>query len=229
MGVGVMILGDSGAGKSYSLRNFNAEDIGIINVAEKPLPFKNKFSVINTHDYNKVIGAIIKANKPVVVVDDAGYLMQFENMERMRETGYNKYTEMANHFYQVLESVKQTDPNTVVYIMAHPQVENGKTSMKTIGKMLDEKLVIEGMFTTVLGAVKDDEGYHFITNTTEAGLPFKSSPGMFDTDKVDNDLRAVDERVRDFFDLAPLAPTTKSNSKPKDEKPVIIKGADDVD
>lgn len=213
MGVGVLILGESGTGKSTSLRNFNEGEIGVLNVAEKPLPFKKRLTLCNTSDYKMIKDTIKQSNLRAYAVDDAGYLLQFENFNRSSERGFDKFTEMAVHFKGLLDAVREADANTITYIMAHPQIgDNGKIQMKTIGKMLDNQLSIEGLFTVVLVSEKDEEGYHFITNG-DVNSPAKSPMGMFDEAKIDNDLKLVDTTIREYWGLSPLS------DKPQTPKP----------
>ena len=105
MGIPVLILGESGSGKSASLRNFEPNDVSVINVAGKPLPFRKKLPVANTADYGKIMGAIKNSAKKAFVIDDSQYLMCFEAFSKAKETGYGKYTDMALHFYNLVQFV----------------------------------------------------------------------------------------------------------------------------
>lgn len=218
MGIGVLVLGESGTGKSTSLRNFETGEIGVLNVAEKPLPFKKRLNVCNTSDYQMISSTISASNMRAYAVDDAGYLLQFENFNRSKERGFDKFTEMAVHFKSLLDTIRKSDPDTITYILAHPQFsDDGKMKMKTIGKMLDNQLTIEGLFTIVLVAEKDDQGYWFVTNG-DINSPAKSPYGMFKEERIPNDLKEVDTTIRDFWGLKPLnqkakTPITKEEKK----------------
>lgn len=208
MGVGVLILGHSGAGKSTSLRNFKKGEIGILNVAGKPLPFRRTGDapdVVNTRMYGTIMGALQKNSLNAYCIDDANYLMTFENFKRVNERGYEKFTDMAYKFEQLLEAINYTDEDTIVYVMMHVDEDaaTGRVKPKTIGKMLDEKLGVEGMFPIVLLAQGGEDGYVLVTNG-EPNTPVKSPMGMFEQRVIANDLKAVDTTVRDYFGMAPL-------------------------
>lgn len=204
MGVGVLVLGYSGSGKSTSLRNFKQDEIGVLNVARKPLPFRHKLATIQGPDYQAIQTLIKSPDYRAYVIDDANYLMAFESFRAVNVKGYEKFTQMAANFEQLLETVNATDPDTIVYVMMHPEMdEAGRLKPKTIGKMLDNQLTIEGMFPIVLRAYKDDEGYHFATQS-QGDDPAKSPMGMFADEVIDNDLKAVDQAIREYWELKPL-------------------------
>ena len=204
MGISVLVLGYSGAGKSTSLRNFKKGEVGIFNVASKPLPFRGDLPKADGAGY-QVIKDTLKSNGlNAYVIDDANYLMAFSNFARARETGYAKFTDMAVDFEQLLEAANNTNPDTIVYFLMHPDTdENGRLKAKTIGKMLDNQLTVEGMFPIVLLAFQDDSGYHFQV-AGDPQSPVKAPMGMFDTPTIGNDLKAVDTTIREYYGLAPL-------------------------
>ena len=205
MGVSVLILGPSGSGKSTSLLNFNEGEIGIFNVAGKPLPFRKKLSKVDKCTYQQ-IHASLNANKlNAYVIDDANYLMAFQNFAMARQSGYGKFTDMAVNFEQLLEAANATNDDTIVYFFMHPDYdEAGRMKAKTIGKMLDNQLCIEGMFPIVLLADCDDSGYHFITKS-DGTTPVKAPMGMFEDGKIPNDLKLVDDVIREYWGMAPIA------------------------
>lgn len=204
MGVACLILGHSGSGKSTSLRNFNEGEIGIFNVAGKPLPFRKKLTKLDKAAYNQIHSSLAKNALRAYVVDDANYLMAFQNFRLAKQTGYSKFTDMAVNFEQLLEAANGTNDDTIVYFMMHPDYdESGRMKAKTIGKMLDNQLTIEGMFPIVLLADRDDSGYHFITQS-DGATPVKTPMGMFDDAVIDNDLRYVDAVIRDYWQMRPL-------------------------
>ena len=204
MGVSVLILGYSGSGKSTSLRNFEEGEIGIFNVAGKPLPFRKKLPVANRAGYSTIMQALPRGKMRAYVIDDANYLMAFQNFAMARQSGYGKFTEMAVNFEQLLEAANATDDDTIVYFMMHPDTdEAGRLKPKSIGKMLDNQLTIEGMFPIVLLAERDEQGFCFITQS-DGTTPVKAPMGMFDQARIDNDLKAVDSTIREYWGMAPL-------------------------
>lgn len=207
MGVIVLILGNSGTGKSASMRNFKRDELGVINVASKPLPFRSDIATLNTANYGQVMGIITKAKTKSIVIDDCQYLMAFEFMKKASVKGYEKFTEIANNFYNLVQcAIKNTAKDTIVYFMAHTETDaNGNDKMKTIGKMLDEKITVEGMFTIVLKTVVDTGKYYFSTQNNGHDT-VKSPMGMFDgylleNGLIENDLKRVDEIIREYYGL----------------------------
>ena len=205
MGVSVLILGHSGSGKSTSLRNFADGEIGIFNVAGKPLPFRKRLPKLDRCQYNQIHQSLAANKLRAYVIDDANYLMAFQNFRLAKQAGYGKFTDMAVNFEQLLEAANATDENTITYFMMHPDYDDaGRMKAKTIGKMLDNQLTIEGMFPIVLLADRDDAGFHFITQS-DGQTPVKAPMGMFDGAAIDNDLREVDAAIRDYWGMEPLA------------------------
>ncbi len=205
MGVSVLILGHSGSGKSTSMRNFEEGEVGIFNVAGKPLPFRKRLAKLDRCQYNQIHGSLAANKLRAYVIDDSNYLMAFQNFRLAKQTGYGKFTDMAVNFEQLLEAANATDDDTIVYFMMHPDYdESGRMKPKTIGKMLDNQLNIEGMFPIVLLALRDDGGFHFATQS-DGTTPVKAPMGMFDEALIDNDLKAVDTAIREYWGMASLA------------------------
>ena len=209
MGMPVLILGESGSGKSTSLRNFPPEKVAVLNVASKPLPFKNKLMVRNGVDYNSINNSLQKNAMKAYVIDDVQYLMSFEFFDHARETGYQKFTNLGKNFYDMMMNIRNcTSEDTIVYLLGHvEQVADGRQKMKTIGKMLDEKLTIEGLCTIVLWCKSELENktvtYKFVTQTD--GMTTAKSPmDMFGDLEIDNDLYLVDKTIREFYGFAQL-------------------------
>lgn len=201
MAIPVLILGESGTGKSASLRNFEPDDLKVINVANKPLPFKNKFESISTDDYRTIIKELKLNKKKVAVIDDAQYLMANEFMRRATERGFDKFTEIAQNFWTLVNTVKDLPADQVVYFLAHIERDaNGNEKIKTIGKLLDEKITVEGMFTIVLKTNVTDGVYSFITQNSGHDT-VKSPIGMFPAIVIDNDLKYVDEKIRNYYEI----------------------------
>lgn len=201
MGLPVLILGESGSGKSTSMRNFEPDEVGIFNIASKPLPFRKKLPTANGVSYQQIIGSLSKPKLKRYVIDDSQYLLCFELFRTANEKGYQKFTDMALNFYNLIQFIiYQTPPDVIVYFLHHTETTaDGKFKAKTIGKMLDEKLTVEGLFSIVLLCVTDGMKHSFITQSN--GISTAKSPmEMFDNE-IDNDLKAVDETIRKYYEL----------------------------
>lgn len=205
MGILVYVLGRSGTGKSYSMRNFKAGEIGVVNVQGKILPFKGSGSldVVNTDNSSEIIKAIeIMAKKyKTIVVDDFQYVMANEFMRRSTERGYDKFTEIARHAWDIANKVRELPSNVIVYVMCHTDTDaDGVEKLKTIGRLLDEKIVLEGMSTIVLKTAVSDGEYMFLTQNSGKDT-VKSPAGMFPTYAIANDLKYVDEKIRNYYEI----------------------------
>lgn len=201
MGRMVMVMGESGSGKSASLRNFAEEEIGIFNVCSKDLPFRKKLPVINHATYDQIKKALTDPKKKVYVIDDSQYLMAFESMNRASETGYNKFTEIALHFYELLKLIERLPDDVIVYFLHHTEMtESGRIKPKTIGKMLDNQLTLEGLFGIVLLARTDGQRHWFETQS-DGFTTAKSPMDMFPERETDNDLKAVDTVIRQYYEI----------------------------
>ena len=202
MGIPVLILGESGSGKSASLRNFEPDEISVINVANKPLPFRKKLPQLCTSDYARICDMIAKSGKKSFAIDDSQYLMAFEAFAKAKETGYGKFTDMALHFYNLVQFIiRGTAPDVIVYFLHHTEQDGmtGKIKAKTQGKMLDSQLTLEGLFSIVLMCVTDGKTHSFITQS-DGTTTCKSPMEMFDV-SIDNDLKYVDEKIREYYGL----------------------------
>lgn len=217
----VLILGESGTGKSTSMRNLDPTKTVVIQMVKKPLPFKSKdwkycsaenpngslfvprFRYDDKGNFLAVYDTIHVLNKApekgieVVVIDDFQYLMSQEFMNRGKEKGYEKFTEIGMHAYQVLKAAIES-PLTV-YVMSHTETnEFGRTKIKTIGKMLDEKLTIEGLFSIVLRTQVINGAYQFST-VNNGNDTVKSPIGLFDSDLIDNDLNEITLKIKEYY------------------------------
>ena len=201
MAIIVMVYGQSGTGKSTSLRNFKPEDVCIVNVSGKPLPFKNKHKTFNTDDYMSIEAAIQKAPAKSIVIDDATYLMTGEYMRTAKVPGYQKFTELALNYYTLVKTAAALPDDKIVYFMGHSDIDsNGNEKFKTIGKLLDEKITLEGMFTIVLKTVVTDGKYQFSTRNSGQDT-VKTPMGMFSEPLIENDLAAVDKAIREYYEI----------------------------
>lgn len=209
MGVSVLVLGASGSGKSTSLRNFEPGEVAVFDIAGKPLPFRKRLDVAHRPSYGVIMKKLRENARRAYFVDDANYLMAFQNFALASQKGYDKFTTMAVNFEQLLEAANATDSDTITYFAMHPDYdEMGRMKPKTIGKMLDNQLCVEGMFPIVLVAQRMEDGYRFVTQT-DGTTPAKSPMGMFPDVIIDNDLKAVDAAIRSYWGLAPLTDNEK--------------------
>lgn len=205
MGQLVYILGRSGSGKSFSMRNFPKDKYAVINVQGKILPFKGAGQVETTATDNSE--NIIKALKiyaktyKSIVIDDYQYTMANEFMRRSYERGYDKFTEIGRHAWDIANAVSELPNDVIVYILCHTdRDEEGNEKIKTIGKLLDEKICLEGMSTIVLKTNVSDGVYTFLTQNSGKDT-VKSPAGMFPTYAIDNDLYYVDQKIRNYYEL----------------------------
>ncbi len=199
--VPILLIGKSGTGKSTSLRNFKAEDVAIVNVLGKPLPFKSKLNAPKCDDYNVILKSIAATNKKTIVIDDANYLITNEFMNKSSVKGYDKYNEIANNFFNLINGIKNIEGGKTVYLIMHEDVDDeGNIKPKTIGKLLDDKINIQGMFTVCIRSVYDDGKYLFRLKTNGQDC-VKTPFEMFDDDVMENDLKAFDDVVRDYYEL----------------------------
>ena len=202
MGVPVLILGESGSGKSCSLRNFEPGEVGIFNVASKPLPFRKKMRMLNEAKYQEIMAVLVKNQSKCYVIDDAQYLMAFSLFDRANEVGYKKFTDTAVDFYNLVQTViKLTSEDTIVYFLQHiERDDSGRIKAKTAGKMLDNQLTLEGLFSIVLLCEAKGEEHYFVTQSDGTSTA-KSPMGLFDSLKIDNDLKMVDDAIRNYYEF----------------------------
>lgn len=201
MGIPVLILGASGSGKSTSLRNFNEKEIGIFNVAGKPLPFRKKLFKLDNANYSTILQGLKSPTLKTYVIDDSQYLMAFESFDHAKETGYGKFINMALNFKNLISFIVQhTPPDVIVYFLHHTETDdNGRLKAKTLGKMLDNQLTLEGLFSIVLICQAEGNEHFFITNS-DGTTPAKSPMDMFEL-RIDNDLKVVDDTIRTYYEL----------------------------
>lgn len=216
MGTATLVIGESGTGKSASMRNLNAESVLLIQSIRKPLPFRSKAwrqwdhkepatSVFVCDQWDRMARAITAAaglGKKIVVIDDFQYLMANEFMRRSDEKSFDKFTEIGAHAWNVINAAISGTPDDVrVYFLAHTEeTQLGKVKMKTIGRMLDEKITVEGMFTIVLRTQVKDGRYLF--STQNSGYDTVKSPmGMFEAAEIDNDMDMVDTAICEYYGI----------------------------
>ena len=199
MGVPILILGASGSGKSTSLRNFEPNEVGVFNIASKPLPFRKKLKLINGNNYELIKQTLSKNSLKSYVIDDTQYLMAFEQLGRAKEKSFDKYIDIGLHFTDLVQHVVlATSPDTLVYFLHHVEhTDDGRIKAKTVGKLIDNWLTLEGMFSIVLLAETDGKE-HWFTTQSNGFTTAKSPMDMFPA-RIDNDLKAVDAAIRDYW------------------------------
>lgn len=215
MALPVLIIGRSGSGKTYSLKNFSPDEVGVISVEKGRLPFKSDIKVVripkvlNEQDQNQsyaslnaakyawVMMAIKAAKAKSIVIDDSQYLLSNELFDRAYEKGYDKYTHMAMNFRNLIHFINELeDNNKIVYFLHHSEMDaDGREKVKTIGKMLDEKLTVEGCFDIVIYC----QDHKFFTQSNGQSTA-KSPEDMFDLE-IPNDLKMVDTKIREYYGM----------------------------
>lgn len=208
MGIPVLILGESGSGKSTALRNFDTDKIGIFNVASKPLPFRKRLHTVNHATYETIIQKLTHPKLKAYAIDDSQALMAFAFFSKAKELGYGKFTDIALDFYNLLQHVINNTPqDCLVYFLHHTETNDaGKIKAKTVGKMLDSQLTIEGLFSIVL-LCRTDGQRHWFETQSDGFTTAKSPMDMFPRE-VENDLKAVDTAIREYWGFTPLAAST---------------------
>lgn len=208
MATPVLIIGKSGSGKSTSMRNcVGNEDWNLIRVLNKPLPFKGKVNGWSTDDYQTVMKCLVQSKAKNIVLDDAGYLITNMFMSKHSSAGtgngvFTLYNQIGDHFWNLIQFIVQKIPEEkIVYVVMHEDINDfGQIKPKTIGKLLDEKVCIEGMFTIVLRCIEESGKHLFVTQSAD-GAVSKSPMGMFETLTIDNDLLLVEKAIREYYEI----------------------------
>ena len=204
MGTAVLILGRTGSGKSYAIKTMDPEKVGIFEVEKQHLPFKAKdFKVAKNATYQVIAAVFKEPGLKAYVIDDSQYLMVNELFDRAKETGYQKFTDIALHFRNLIHYINHDLPDDViVYFLHHTETDSntGEIKAKTVGKMLDNALTVEGCFDIVLLASVENKKHFFITQS-DGYTTAKSPEGMFDDLKIPNDLNYVDTKIREYYGL----------------------------
>ncbi|MDU6438029.1 MAG: AAA family ATPase [Lachnospiraceae bacterium] len=207
MATPVLIIGKSGSGKSTSMRNCQNDNFNLIRVLNKPLPFKGKVNGWFSDDYQQIMKLLIASKADSIVIDDAGYLITNHFMMGHSSAGkgngvFSLYNDIGDYFWNLIQFIVTKVPeNKIVYIIMHEEKdEAGEVKPKTIGKLLDEKVCIEGMFTIVLRCIEEGGKHLFVTQASQ-GAVSKSPIGMFEDLTIDNDLLLVDKKIREYYGL----------------------------
>ena len=194
-------MGPSGSGKTYSLKNFEPNEVSIFSVEKSRLPFQKKLPVMAHATYTEIEKVLSgELAKKSYVIDDSQYLLVNESFDRAKENGFSKWTDIALHFRNLIHFINHNLPDEViVYFLHHSEEVDGKIKAKTIGKLLDNQLTIEGCFDVVLLAQMFDGQHCFITQS-DGYTTAKSPEGMFNP-RIPNDLKAVDVAIRNYYGL----------------------------
>lgn len=216
MSIASLILGQSGTGKSTSLRNLDPSKTLLIQCISKTLPFRSGAwkpctkenpggNILRTSRPDAILRSMQKSTHEIVVIDDYQAVMVNEMMARSSERGYDKFTDIAKSAWEVFNMAGQLADHRRVYLLSHTQSdEAGHLRMKTVGRMVDEKIVPEGYFTIVLRTEVINEQYLFSTQTNGQDC-CKSPMGMFAERHIPNDLKDVDDAICDFYGLTATA------------------------
>ena len=203
MGIACLILGESGSGKTYSIKNMNPDQVGIFSVRKGTLPFKEgkNFKIAKHATYEMIYRLLRTPTFKSYVIDDSQYLMVNEFFAKANENGYSKFNHIGKNFADLLEFIASNLPDDViVYLLHHTQTsDSGKVRAKTVGQMLDNYLTLEGCVDVCLLAQTDGTEHYFLTQN-DGTTTAKSPEGMFET-KIPNDLAFVDQKIREYYGL----------------------------
>lgn len=198
-----MILGESGSGKTYSLKHMDPEKVGVFSVRKGTLPFPEgkSFKIAKKASYEVIYNVLKNPTMKTYVVDDSQYLMVNEYFRKANDSGYQKYTSIGKNFSDLLEYIAyQVPDDVVVYFLHHTQItSDGRIKAKTVGQMLDNYLTLEGCVDVVLLAQTDGQTHYFMTQSDGSNTA-KSPEGMFEL-KIPNDLNFVNNRIREYYGL----------------------------
>lgn len=213
MSTATLVIGESGTGKSTSLRNMNPAETLLIQSVKKPLPFrannwkpvKDGGNVLVTDNSAQICAAMTKTRRKVIVIDDWQYILANEYMRRSEERGYDKFSDIGRHAWDILNTASALPDDVRVYILGHTQSDDaGRIKVKTIGKVLDEKITVEGLFSIVLRTVVQNGNYFFSTQNNGQDT-VKSPIGLFDSEFIENDLNLVDQLICNYYELTQAA------------------------
>ena len=216
MGLPVLVLGETGSGKSYSIKNFDINEVGIFSIEKPYLPFKKDFKVAKHATYETIM-TVFKNDpqKKAYIIDDSQYLLVNEMFDKAKDTGYGKFTDIALHFRNLIHFINHQLPDDlIVYFLHHTETDSntGKIKAKTVGKMLDNQLTVEGCFNIVLLCSVEGTEHYFITQS-DGYTTAKSPEDMFDL-RIPNDLKAVDTSIREYYGMEVY--DAKNNKKRSD-------------
>ena len=222
MGIPVVIYGKSGSGKSRSLKNFEETEICLINVEGKSLPFRHTFKyTMKADDVNVILAAVkrLPADVKTIVIDDAGYIMTHYFMKNHRNmkgnAQFDMYNQMADDMCALINGIKELPEDRIVYLMYHEETsDSGDTKLLTIGKLLDQKAPLIGMVTIALRCMSTG-GRHFFRTVTDGSDITKAPEEMFTAEEIENDLKAVDSAIREYYNIPVIAKNATAETKTK--------------
>ena len=196
-------MGESGSGKTFSLRNCDAETTAICSPEKRTLPFRNRiemlYGVTDSRQIIKWMKDMVAAGKKTIIIDDFQYMLAIPYMNRIKETGWDKYNDFGANYFDIIDVCKELPDDVIVYYMTHLEtLDNGLTTVKLIGKLLREKITIEGLFTIVLRTSVSEGKYYFLTQNSGKDT-VKSPVDMFPSYAIDNDLKYVDDKIRNYY------------------------------
>ena len=211
MSVSIFVLGESGTGKTTSLRNMNPAETLLIQSIRKPLPFRSdwqprtrdnpKGNIIVQDQSERIVDLMHKAPHPVIVIDDYQYILANEFMNRVSEKSFEKFNDIGRHAWEIVRHASMLPDHKRVYILSHTETtDHGKTKAKTIGRLLDEKITLEGMFTIVLRTAVINGQYVFSTRNNGSDT-VKTPLDMFESEHIENDLQAVDHAITEYYGI----------------------------
>lgn len=212
MSYATLILGESGSGKTCSLRNLDPKNTLLIQPIRKPLPFRSAGwneikakgdgnNVFVCSDPTKILNAMRASPFDVIVVDDWQYILASMFMAARNVKSFDKFTEIGGAGFDIARAAAELGETKRVYVLAHTTTDEfGVTRIKTLGRLLDEKIVVEGMFTTVLRTRVENGKYSFQTHNGGCDT-VKSPMGMFADDLIDNDLAEVDKTICEYYGI----------------------------
>jgi len=225
MSIATLILGESGAGKTSSLRHVEPEKTLLIQSVKKPLPFKSgrwswfdkesnpAGNIIVQDGAQKIVNILRKTRKEIIIIDDFQYILINEFMRRILDkessnSAFAKYNEIAKNAWDILMTANALEESKRIYILGHTQeTESGRIKIRTIGKLLDDKINIEGLLSIVLRASVINGNY--LLNTQNNGMDTVKSPmGLFEDSQIPNDLAAIDRAICDYYGIEPQRPQT---------------------
>ncbi len=225
MSIATLILGQSGTGKSASLRNLNPQHVLLIQVIKKPLPFRSpnwtyitpdnkQGSILVSDNPQFIINVINGSKRPIIIIDDFQYVMANEFMRRSTEKSFDKFTEIGRNAWDVFNAAINAHDHKRIYLLSHTEEDSqGKTKIKTIGKMLDEKITLEGMVTICLQTSVINDQYIFQTKNNGSST-VKAPIGLFEDDHLENDLNEVDTAICEYYNIPALSQQQNHQQQP---------------
>lgn len=199
----VLIQGESGSGKTFSMMKMSPDTTAIVSPEKTRLPFRNQFKMLigktESKDIIRFMDECVKEGKKSIIIDDFQYILAIPYMHRIKESGWDKYNDFGGNYFDIIDHCKSLPDDVIVYFMTHTEtLEDGVTRTKLIGKLLREKITIEGLFTIVLKTLVVEGKFYFATQNSGKDT-VKTPYGMFDSYAIENDLKYVDDKIRNYY------------------------------